>query len=59
MKNKLKGFFQSILQDLMKKNNTWNIRRLVAETIVPLTQCIILKIVGFLMAWVSGISNLS
>ena len=32
----------------MKKNNTWNIRRLVDETIVPWTQRIILKIVGFL-----------
>ena len=31
----------------MKKNNTWNIRRLVNETIVPATQRIILKIVGF------------
>ena len=31
-----------------EKNNTWNIRRLVDETIVPATQHIILKIVGFL-----------
>ena len=30
-----------------KKNNTWNIRSLVNETIVPSTQHIILKIVGF------------
>ena len=31
----------------MKKNNTWNIRRLVDESFVPATQRIILKIVGF------------
>ena len=31
----------------MKKNNTWNIRCLVNETIVQATQRIILKIVGF------------
>ena len=30
-----------------EKNNTWNIIRLVNETIVPSTQRIILKIVGF------------
>ena len=30
----------------MKKNNTWNIRRLVDESFVPATQHI-LKIVGF------------
>ena len=40
--NKLKG----ILQEIIKKN-TWNIRCLVDETIVPSTQHIILKIVGF------------
>ena len=32
----------------MKKNNTWNIRHLVNESFIPATQCIILKIVGFL-----------
>ena len=37
-KNKLKGFLQRILQEIMKKDNTWNIRRLVNETIVPSTQ---------------------
>ena len=31
-----------------KKNDTWNIRRLINETIIPSTQCIIFKIVGFL-----------
>ena len=31
----------------MKKNNTWNIRRLIDESFVPATQRIILKIVGF------------
>ena len=30
-----------------EKKNTWNIRRLVNEMIVPATQYIILKIVGF------------
>ena len=30
-----------------KNNNTWNIRNLVNEKIVPSTQRIILKIVGF------------
>ena len=29
---------QSILQEIMKKNNTWNIRRLVDELFVPATQ---------------------
>jgi hypothetical protein len=29
------------------QNNTWNIRRLVHETIIPVTQQIILKIDGF------------
>ena len=32
-----------------EKDNTWNIRRLVDESFVPATQCIILKIVGFLV----------
>ena len=31
----------------MKKNNAWNIRRLVDESFVPATKRIILKIVGF------------
>jgi hypothetical protein len=35
-KKKLKGFLQRILQDL--KKNTWNIRRLVDESFVPLAQ---------------------
>ena len=35
---KLKGFLQRILQEIMKKNTTWNIRRLVDKTIVPWTQ---------------------
>ena len=34
----------------MKKNNTWNIRRLVGESFVPVTQRIILKIDGFLLS---------
>ena len=29
LKNELKRFLQSILQDITKKNNTWNIRLLV------------------------------
>ena len=36
------------LQEINKKNNTWNIRRLVGETIVSSTQHIIVKIVRFL-----------
>ena len=37
-KNTLKPFLQRILQQTMKKNNTWNIRRLVDESFVPLNQ---------------------
>ena len=43
----MKPFLQRILQEIMKKNNTWNIRRLVDESFVPATQRIILKIVEF------------
>ena len=38
IKNKLKGFLQRILQEILKKNNTWNIRRLVNESFVQATQ---------------------
>ena len=38
---------QRILQEIMKKNNTWNISPLVNDTIVPSTQRIILKIVEY------------
>ena len=31
----MKGFLQSILQEILKKNNTWNIRRLVNDSFVP------------------------
>ena len=31
----MKGFSQRILQEIMKKNNTWNIRRLVDDSFVP------------------------
>ena len=41
-------FEKNFARNYEKKICTWNIRRLVNETIVPLTQCIILKIVGFL-----------
>ena len=34
----MKRFFQRILQDFMKKNNTWNIRNLVDESFVPSAQ---------------------
>ena len=44
----MNGFLQRILQVIMKKNSTWNIRRLVNEMIDPATQHIILMIVGFL-----------
>ena len=37
-KRELKGFLHRILQDFMKKNNAWNIRRLVDETFVPSVQ---------------------
>ena len=35
------------MQEIMKKSNTWNIRRLVVCPCAPVTHCIILKIVGF------------
>ena len=44
----MKVFLQRILQEIMKKNNTWNITRLVNESFVPANQRIILKIDGFL-----------
>ena len=47
----MEGFLQTILQEIMKKNNTWTIRRLVDESFVPSTQRIILKIVVFLGNW--------
>ena len=37
MKNKLKRILQRILQEIMKTNNTWNIKRLVDESLVPAT----------------------
>ena len=33
--NKLKGFLQRILREIMKKDNTWNIRRLLDASFVP------------------------
>ena len=42
------NFCKEFCKKLWKKNNTWNIRRLVNESFVPVTQRIILKIVGFL-----------
>ena len=45
----MKQFFQRILQELWKNNNTWNIRCLVAELFFPSAQRIILKIVVFLV----------
>ena len=41
---------QRILQEILKKDNTWNIRRLVDESFIPTIQRIILKIVGFQVA---------
>ena len=35
---KLKPFLQRILQEIMKKNNTWNIKCLVNESFVPVNQ---------------------
>ena len=34
----MKGFLQTILQDFMKTNDTWNIRPLVKESFVPSTR---------------------
>ena len=34
----MKVFLQRILQEIMKKNNTWNIRRLVDHSFVPSAQ---------------------
>ena len=34
----MKVFLQRILQEIMKKNNTWNIRRLVDDSFVPSAQ---------------------
>ena len=31
----MKGFLQRILQEIMKKNNTWNVRSLVDDSFVP------------------------
>ena len=46
----MKWFLQRILQEIeKKKNNAWNIRRLVDESFVPVTQRTILKIVGFIL----------
>ena len=33
--NRLKVFLQTFLQEIMKRNNTWNIRRLVDNSFVP------------------------
>ena len=37
-KNRLKVFLQRIPQEIMKKNNNWNIRRLVDDSFVPSAQ---------------------
>jgi hypothetical protein len=34
----LKGFLQRILQEIMKRNDIWNIKGLVDEMIIPLHQ---------------------
>ena len=39
------------LRNYEKKNNAWNIRRLVDESFIPSTQRIILKIVKFFMSF--------
>ena len=36
--NELKWFLHRILQEIMKKNDTWNMRRLVDLSFVPATQ---------------------
>ena len=45
---KIERIFSKNFARNYEKNNAWNIRCLVNETSVPLTQCIILKIFGFL-----------
>ena len=40
-------FPKNFARNYEKKNNIWNIRRLVDESFVPAIQHIILKIVGF------------
>ena len=42
---------QLIDQEIMKRNNTLNIRHLVDELFVPSTQRIILKMVGFIISF--------
>ena len=44
--------FAKIFARNSEKNNTWNIRRLVDELLVPPTQHIILKIVVFLYGYI-------
>ena len=34
----MKQFLQRILQEIMKKNNTWDIRRLIDKSVVPENQ---------------------
>ena len=46
----MKQCLQRILQEIVKKNNTWNIRHLVDESFVPANQRIILKIDGLYKA---------
>ena len=52
IRKKIEILLQRILQEIMKKNSTWNIRRMVDESFVPANQRIILKIDGFLFTLV-------
>ena len=46
-------FCKEFCKKLWNKNNTWNIKHLVDKSFVPVTQRIILKIVGFLIIWLN------
>ena len=47
------------MKEIIKKNNTWNIRCLVGKMIVPSTQRIILKIVGFLLRVIMTVKRIN
>ena len=52
----MKGFLQRILQEIMKKNNTWNIRRLVDVSFVPSSKrpsVLYCKLTDFIVAWLT------
>ena len=46
----MKNLCKEFCKKLWKQDNAWNIGRLVDNSLIPATQCIILKIVGFQVA---------